>query len=141
MPVLSTKCARQKDGLIRNTLPSRPIPGMVAEHAASVRIKSIAIPVHWILKDGAEWSPAYDKARKDEMILCFHSGAFMVWLCSPPHPFFELTFVIDGYRHPSHPTAPVPKGCSNVPPFSPGYCRSTIDSVPGLLENGGTHSH
>ena len=78
-------------------LEAEDIVGMVAERAARVGIKSIAIPAYWILKDGTEWLPACDKARKDEkVVLYLHGGAFMVRLCFTSHPFFELTFVADG---------------------------------------------
>jgi len=63
-------------------LEKEDIVGIVAEHVARVGIKSIAIPAYWILKDGAEWSPAYGKAREDEkVILYLHGGAFMVRFC------------------------------------------------------------
>lgn len=82
-------------------LETEDIVGMVAEHAARVGVKSIAIPAYWILKDGAKWSPVYDKARKDEkVILYLHGGAFMVCFCRPSHPFSELTSVVDGYCTP-----------------------------------------
>jgi len=59
------------------------IVGIVEEYAARAGIKSIAIPAYWILKEGTKWSPAHDKAQKDEKVLLYtHGGAFMV--CSPP---------------------------------------------------------
>jgi len=55
------------------------IVGVVGEHATRAGVKSIAIPAYWILKDGTKWSPAYDKAQKNEKVLLyFHGGAFMV---------------------------------------------------------------
>jgi len=68
-------------------LEDEDIVGVVAEHAARVGIKSIAIPAYWILKEGAKWSPAYDKAQKDEKVMLhFHGGAFVVRFFSPLHP-------------------------------------------------------
>ena len=68
-------------------LETEDIVGVVAERAARAGIKSIAIPAYWILKDGVEWSPAYDKARKDEkVVLYLHGGAFMVRFFSLPTP-------------------------------------------------------
>jgi len=64
-------------------LEKEDIVGMVEEYATRAGVKSIAIPAYWILKDGTKWSPAYDKAQKDEKVLLYtHGGAFIV--CSPP---------------------------------------------------------
>jgi len=64
-------------------LEKEDIVGMVEEYAARAGVKSIAIPAYWILKEGTKWSPAYDKAQKDEKVLLYtHGGAFMV--CSSP---------------------------------------------------------
>ena len=55
------------------------IVGIVAEHAARAGVESIAIPAYWILKEGIKWSPAHEKAQKDEkVVLYFHGGAFVV---------------------------------------------------------------
>jgi len=60
-------------------LEKEDIVGMVEEHATRAGVRSIAIPAYWILKEGAKWSPAYDKAQKDEKVLLYtHGGAFMV---------------------------------------------------------------
>ena len=64
-------------------LENEDIVGMVEEHASRVGVKSIMIPAYWILKDGTKWSPAYDKAQKDEkVILNLHGGAFLVGFSS-----------------------------------------------------------
>ena len=82
-------------------LEDEDIVGIVAEHAARAGIKSIAIPAYWILKEGATWSPAYDKAQKDEkMMLHFHGGAFVVRVFSPLYPVFVPIFV-SGWDWPS----------------------------------------
>ena len=87
-------------------LETEDLVGMVAEHAARVGIKSIAIPAYWILKEGTEWSPACGKAHEGEkVVLYLHGGAFMVRFSSPSHPLFALTFVVDGY-------------CTPIPPYS-----------------------
>ena len=68
-------------------LEKEDIVGLVAEHAARTGTKSIAIPAYWILKEGAKWSPEYDKAQKDEkVVLYFHGGAFLVRFFSPLCP-------------------------------------------------------
>jgi len=96
-------------------LEKEEIVGMVAEHAARAGIKSIAIPAYWILKDGAEWSPAYDKAQKDETVLLYlHGGAFMVRLLFPSHPFLALTFVADGDRTPIPPDSICSQGDTQI---------------------------
>jgi len=60
-------------------LEKEDIVGLVEEHATRTGTKSIAIPAYWILKEGAKWSPAHDKAQKDEkVVLYFHGGAFLV---------------------------------------------------------------
>ena len=83
-------------------LEKEGIVGMVAEHATRAGVKSIAIPAYWILKDGAEWSPEYEKAREDEkVVLYFHGGAFIVRFSPSSHPAFMLTtFVTGGDRAP-----------------------------------------
>ena len=73
------------------------IVGMVGEYAAKAGVESIAIPAYWILKDGTEWSPAHERARKDEkVILYLHGGAFVVRSVSSSYPVFVLIFVTDG---------------------------------------------
>jgi len=68
-------------------LEKEDIVGVVAEHAARVGVKSIAIPAYWILKEGTKWSPEYEKAQKDEkVILYLHGGGFVVSLCSSLTP-------------------------------------------------------
>ena len=69
-------------------LEKEDIVGMVGEHAARAGVEPIAVPVYWILKDGSKWSPAYEKAQKDEkVILYIHGGAFMVrFFLLPPCP-------------------------------------------------------
>jgi len=60
-------------------LEKEDIVGLVEEHATRTGTKSIAIPAYWILKEGVKWSPAHDKAQKDEkVVLYFHGGAFLV---------------------------------------------------------------
>ena len=82
-------------------LEDEDIVGMVRECAVKAGVKSIAIPAYWILKQGIKWSPAYERARKDEkVILYFHGGAFMVRSLSPPYLVLVLTFVSDGNRTP-----------------------------------------
>ena len=82
-------------------LEDEDIVGIVAEHAARAGIKSTAIPAYWILKEGATWSPAYDKAQKDEkMMLHFHGGAFVVRVFSPLYPVSVPIFV-SGWDWPS----------------------------------------
>ena len=121
-------------------LEEEDIVGMVAEHADRTGAKSIAIPAYWIMKEGSEWSPAHEKALKDEKtMLYFHGGAFVVSFfslvprlctnsCLRPGPHIRLTrrqlFLKDR---------------SNTPHLSPEYCRLTTDLLLGLL-NPGTHS-
>ena len=78
-------------------LEKEDVVGIVEKHAMRAGIKSVAIPAYWILKDGAKWSPEYEKARKDEkVILYLHGGAFVVRSFSPSYLVFVLTFVADG---------------------------------------------
>jgi acetyl esterase/lipase len=92
-------------------LEKEDIVGVVAEHAARAGITSIAIPAYWIFKEGVKWSPAYEKAQKDEKVMLYlHGGAFIVRLSSPLHPIFVSTFFQVGSAHPSHPTASLVKG-------------------------------
>ena len=122
-------------------LEKEDIVGMVAEHAARAGVESIAIPAYWILKEGTKWSPAYDKAQKDEkMMLYFHGGAFVVRVFHF-YPIFMPTLCFR-WGPPIHLTQqhPSPKERSNIPHLSPEYCRSTTDSVPCLPWHHGTHS-
>ena len=85
-------------------LEKEDMAGMVGEHATRAGVKSIAIPAYWFLKDGAKWSPEYEKAREDEKVLLYlHGGAFVVWFLSTSYPVFVLTFVADGNRTPISP--------------------------------------
>ena len=96
-------------------LKKEDIVGMVEEHAARAGIRSISIPAYWILKDGTKWSPAYDKARKDEKVLLYtHGGAFAV--CSPStlYPVFVLTFVADGQCPPIPPDSIYSQGDAQI---------------------------
>ena len=78
-------------------LEKEDVVGIVEKHAMRAGIKSVAIPAYWILKDGAKWSPEYEKARKDEkVILYLHGGAFVVRSFSPSYLVFVLTFFADG---------------------------------------------
>ena len=116
--------------------------GVVAEHAARVGAKSIAIPAYWILKEGSKWSPEHEKPLKDEkVILYFHGGAFVVSFCLfRPHfrtnSFFRPEPLIQLTRRRLS-----PRDCSNIPRLSPGCCRSTTDSVLGLPLGPRTRSH
>ena len=66
------------------------LEGIVAEHAARVGARSIAVPADWILKEGSRWSPEHDKAQKDEKVmLYFHGGVFVVGFF-----FFRPHFVL-----------------------------------------------
>ena len=68
-------------------LEKEDIVGMVGEHAARAKVKSVVVPAFWILKDGVKWSPAYEKAQKDEKVMLYlHGGAFMVRF----HPALNL---------------------------------------------------
>lgn len=70
-------------------LEKEDIVGVVAEHVARAGIRSIAIPAYWLLKNGANWPPAHDKACKDEKVMLYlHGGAFMVWFSPSPPPVF-----------------------------------------------------
>jgi len=92
-------------------LEKEDIVGVVDEHATRAGVKSIAIPAYWILKDGTTWSPAYDKAQKNEKVLLYlHGGAFMVGSVLFPTPSSRLLLLQMGTAHPSHPTASVAKG-------------------------------
>ena len=111
-------------------LEKEDIVGMVAEHAARAGVKSIAIPAYWILKEGVKWSPAHDKAQKDEKVMLYlHGGAFVVRLFS----LCTLSLCQFFFRRglPIHPTQRhlFPKGRSDIPHLSPECCLSTIDSV------------
>ena len=78
-------------------LEKEDVVGIVEKHAMRAGIKSVAIPAYWILKDGAKWSPEYEKARKDEkVILYLHGGAFVVRSFSPSYLVFVLTLFADG---------------------------------------------
>ena len=60
-------------------LEKEEIVGAVAEHATRAGIDSVAIPAYWILKDGVKWSPAHEKAGKDEKVMLYvHGGGFVV---------------------------------------------------------------
>ena len=77
-------------------LGKEDVVGVVGEYAARAGVESITIPAYWILKDGVKWSPAYEKAQKDEKVaLYFHGGAFIV-RSFPSYPAFVLTSVADG---------------------------------------------
>ena len=110
-------------------LGDEDVVGTMAEHANRAGVKSIAIPAYWILKEGAEWSPAHEKALKDEKtMLYFHGGAFVVSFFS-----FVPSRTNSRFRPgaPTHLTQrhPFPEGQSNTPHVSPEHCRSTTDSV------------
>ena len=109
-------------------LEKEDVVGMVAEHATRAGVRSIAIPAYWILKEGAKWSPAYDKAREDEnVILYLHGGAFVVRF-SPLFSVFVLNFVADGDCTPISPNSvssqgntqifniPLPSAVGRLPP-------------------------
>ena len=92
-------------------LEKEDIVGTVEEHASRAGVKSIAIPAYWILKDGTKWSPAYDKAQKDEkVVLNFHGGAFVVCFSSLLCPVFLPTLVADGDCTPISPNSIHPQG-------------------------------
>ena len=123
-------------------LEKEDIVGMVAEHATRAGVKSIVIPAYWFLKEGVKWSPAYDKARKDEKVmLYFHGGAFIVRFFSLLYPILVPTLF---FRRglPIHLIQQhlLPRERSNIPHLSPECCRSTTDSVPDLPRNRGTRS-
>ena len=115
-------------------LEKEDIVGTVAEHAARTGVKSIAIPAYWIMKEGLEWSPAHEKALKDEKtMLYFHGGAFVVSFlsfvpslcansCFRPGPPIHLTQRQLSQKHQS-----------NTLNLSLAYCRSTTGSVLDLL--------
>lgn len=87
------------------------IVGMVAEHATRAGVESIAIPAYWILKEGIKWSPAYERAQKDEkVVLYFHGGAFVVRFFPLCPILVPTVFSQVGTAHPSHPTASAAKG-------------------------------
>ena len=104
-------------------LEKEDIVGMVAEHAARVGVESIAIPAYWILKEGIKWSPAYEKARKDEkVVLYFHRGAFVVRFF-PLYPTLVPTlFSQAGTAHLSHQTASLVKGTLKHSPSLSRMC-------------------
>ena len=90
-------------------LEEADIVGMVAEGAVKAGVKSIAIPAYWILKEGYDWSPAHDKALKDEKTMLYiHGGAFVVSSFSSV-PVFVPIISQAGTAYPSHPTAVIPK--------------------------------
>ena len=115
-------------------LEEEDIVGIVAEHAERVGVKSIAIPAYWILKEGLEWSPAHEKALRDEKtVLYFHGGAFVVSpflfvprLCTNSHFRVGLPTRLTRRRL-------FPKGGSDTPHLSPEHCRSITGSVLDLL--------
>ena len=85
-------------------LEKEDVVGLVAKHADRAGIKSIAIPAYWFLKEGTKWSPAHDKAQKDEKVLLYiHGGAFAVRLFSPSWQISVLTLTADGHRAPISP--------------------------------------
>ena len=116
-------------------LKEEDIVGTVGEYAARVGIKSISIPAYWFLKDGDKWSPAHDKARKDEkVILCLHGGAFVVRILL----FFALCLRANlsyrwGQRIHLTQHRLFPRDCSDTLHLSPECCRSTTGSVRCLL--------
>jgi acetyl esterase/lipase len=114
-------------------LEREDLVGLVAECAARVGVKSIAIPAYWILKEGFEWSSQHEKALKGEKTMVYlHGGGFVVSLFSPvPFSHTNLCFrlgmpfrLIQQRVFQKHP--------SNILNLSPEYCRSTTDSALGL---------
>ena len=118
-------------------LGEEDIVGMVAEHAARAGTKPIAIPAYWILREGIKWSLEYEKGREDEqMMLYFHSGAFIVRSFPPSYPAFVPTLVSDE----DCPNSVLSQRDTRTLCISPECCRSTTCSALGLLLNGGTRS-
>ena len=96
-------------------LGEEDIVGVVAEHADRARIKSIAIPAYWMLKEGTKWSSEYDKAGEGEKVmLYFHGGGFVV--CLFPHffPVFAPTFISDRIRTSISPNGSASQGITQV---------------------------
>ena len=122
-------------------LEKEDIVGLVAECAARAAVESIAIPAYWILKEGTEWSPAHEKALKDEKTMLYlHGGGFVV-------SFFSFALCLRTYTcfRPELPIRPIrqqlfPKHRSNIPQLSPESCPSITDSVLDRRSRPGTHS-
>jgi hypothetical protein len=105
------------------------IVGVIAAHADQARVKSIAVPAYWMLKEGTKWSPEYDKAGEGEkVILYFHGGGFVVRFFPPFLPFpgtnSHLRLGLHTLLTRRH---RFPRDHSSIPRLYPEYCRSSTD--------------